>query len=189
MDAEATSADQRSPDDLLKVTYAGFKPLADRLGQLDEQLARAGASDNPAIVAKAQQLRHRIRDFEPSVTMIGQVKAGKTTLVNAMTGCRGMLPADVNPWTSVVTSLHIRPGHRRTTENASFKFFTEEEWNHLVQRGGRIGELANRAGANDELDKVRQQLEKMRENLANGWATGSSCCLASRMIMTITMPD
>lgn len=163
MNAEPTTTDQTSSEDLLTATYAGFAPLADRLAQLDTELVTAGASPNPAIAAKAQLLRRRIRDFEPSVTMIGQVKAGKTTLVNALTGCGGLLPADVNPWTSVVTSLHIRPGARNVTENASFKFFAEEEWNDLVQRGGRIGELANRAGADDELEKVRRQLETMRE--------------------------
>ncbi|MCC1493801.1 dynamin family protein [Cognatishimia sp. F0-27] len=154
---------ETTPSDLLTRTYSGLDPLAAKLAELDARLVDACASPNPSIVAKAQQLRRKIRDFEPSVTMIGQVKAGKTTLVNAMTGWNDMLPADVNPWTSVVTSLHMQPGPRRSTAHASFRFFTEEEWSHLVTRGGRMGELAGRAGADDELDKVRAQLEAMRE--------------------------
>ena len=156
-------ADEMKASKLLERTYEGFRPLADKLDALDRRLREACTSDNTAIATKARQLQRKIREFEPSVTMIGQVKAGKTTLVNAMTGDRSLLPADVNPWTSVVTSLHLQPGSRRATMNASFKFFTEEEWSHLITRGGRMGELANRAGAHDELEKVRTQLEQMRD--------------------------
>ena len=38
-----------------------------------------------------------------------------------------------------------------------------EEWSRLLDRGGRIGELASRAGAEDELEKVRDQVIEMRE--------------------------
>ncbi len=148
---------------LLEKSFAGFRPLAEKLSALDARLQEACASPNASIAEKARQLRRGISTFEPSVTMIGQVKAGKTTLVNAMTGWNGLLPADVNPWTSVVTSLHLTPGARRDSRNATFKFFTEDEWHHLLQRGGRMGELANRAGADDELEKVRRQLEQMRQ--------------------------
>jgi hypothetical protein len=56
--------------------------------------------------------------LEPSITMIGQVKAGKTSLVNAMVGWPDLLPADVNPWTSVVTSLHLSPEPPRPDASA-----------------------------------------------------------------------
>ncbi|MEL6167784.1 MAG: dynamin family protein [Pseudomonadota bacterium] len=110
----------------------------------------------------ARRLQHQLRTVEPSVTMIGQVKAGKTSLVNAMLGWPQLLPADVNPWTSVVTSLHVSPRAHPGGNHASFRFFEEEEWSRLIERGGRIGELAGRAGADDELEKVTRQLEEMR---------------------------
>ncbi|PWJ19340.1 dynamin family protein [Jannaschia seohaensis] len=147
---------------LLTETYSGFAPLAARLSALDARLVEFSASGNGAIAAKAKQLLRKIRDFEPTVTIIGQVKAGKTTLINAMTGWQGLLPADVNPWTSVVTGLHLQPGPERQTANATFTFFGEEEWTRLVRQGGRLGELAGRAGAEDEVAKVRAQMEKMR---------------------------
>jgi hypothetical protein len=150
------------PSALLAEAYDGFRPLADRLAACDRRLTGLCGSDNAALVAKAKRLRRTIRDFTPGVTMIGQVKAGKTTLVNAMTGWPELLPADVNPWTSVVTALHLQPGPERKTGRAAFTFFTEEEWRHLVRQGGRLGELAGRAGAEDEVEKVRAQLERMR---------------------------
>lgn len=112
---------------------------------------------------KAAKVIKQLRAFEPSVTMIGQIKSGKTSLVNAMVGRPDLLPADVNPWTSVVTSLHLNAPLPDDAPTATFQFFSQGEWDHLVENGGRIGELSERAGADDELEKVRQQIAEMRE--------------------------
>ncbi|MDX8352633.1 dynamin family protein [Cognatiyoonia sp. IB215182] len=112
---------------------------------------------------KAARVIKQLRSFEPSVTMIGQIKSGKTSLVNAMIGRPELLPADVNPWTSVVTSLHLNAPLPADAPTATFQFFSQGEWDHLVENGGRIGELSARAGADDELEKVRQQIAEMRE--------------------------
>ncbi len=113
--------------------------------------------------AHAASLKSKLRALEPSVTMIGQIKAGKTSLVNAMIGSPGLLPSDVNPWTTVVTSLHINADRSADETRASFKFFDHDEWDRLLDNGGRIGELASRAGADDELEKVKAQITQMRE--------------------------
>ena len=112
---------------------------------------------------KAAKLIKQLRVFEPSVTMIGQIKSGKTSLVNAMVGRPELLPADVNPWTSVVTSLHLNAPLPEDAPTATFQFFSQNEWDHLVENGGRIGELSSRAGADEELEKVREQIAEMRD--------------------------
>ena len=104
-----------------------------------------------------------LSEFEPTITVLGQVKAGKTALVNALAGWEDLLPSDVNPWTSVVTSLHLTPGEKRSENRAHFRFMTEKEWDHLLNKGGRMGELASRAGAESELQKIAQQIEDVRE--------------------------
>jgi hypothetical protein len=159
----AQTEDAPPTDRLMSLAFRGLAPLVRELRTVDEaleQLLKVGNADaEPAI----RDLRRRIRAFEPSVTMIGQVKAGKTSLVNAMVGRPGLLPADINPWTSVITSLHVSPRIRETAQSAKFRFFSEEEWSNLLNRGGRVGELARRAGADKELETVRRQLEEMRE--------------------------
>ena len=67
----------------------GFGPLQDYLVK-SEVVAKAltdiaGIADRASIRA-ARKLQRELAAFEPSVTMIGQVKAGKTSLVNAMIG-------------------------------------------------------------------------------------------------------
>jgi hypothetical protein len=148
---------------LVQSAYAGLEPFAARTRVLDSALDMLAEAGGDSAVTSTRKLKRQMREFEPTVTMIGQVKAGKTTLVNALVGRPGLLPADINPWTSVVTSLHLDPSPRSPAAKASFRFFDEEEWARLLTRGGRVGELAARAGAHKELEKVRQQLEAMRE--------------------------
>ena len=130
---------------------------------LGDSLLDIESFGGPEAAKKAQKLIHAVKEFEPSITMIGQIKSGKTSLVNAMAGRPELLPADVNPWTSVVTSLHLNPLVKEGDSVASFQFFDQDEWDHLVENGGRIGELSSRAGADDELQKVREQIAEMRE--------------------------
>ena len=115
---------------------AGLEPLeqvAKQINDLDTALEALMSPDSDAqttpIDKKLAALRAQLAAFEPSVTMLGQVKSGKTTLVNAMAGWADLLPSDVTPWTSVVTSLHLRPkGHATAMQtSASFRFMTGEE--------------------------------------------------------------
>lgn len=139
---------------------ADFANRANRLDQALQSLAELTGEETSRSVAR---LRRTLAEFEPSVTLLGQVKSGKTSLVNAMAGWADLLPSDVNPWTSVVTSLHLTPGRKRCEIGARFKFMTEEEWNRLLTRGGRLGELAGRSGADSELTKIQTQVQSVRE--------------------------
>ncbi|MEM7470509.1 MAG: dynamin family protein [Pseudomonadota bacterium] len=130
---------------------------------LREALLDIESFGGPEAKKKAQKLLNSVDEFEPSITMIGQIKSGKTSLVNAMAGRPELLPADVNPWTSVVTSLHLNTPVADAGTIASFQFFDQSEWDHLVENGGRIGELSSRAGASEEFEKVRTQIAEMRE--------------------------
>lgn len=148
---------------LLGRGFEGLEPYLQKSRALRQALVALGKMGDKSTNRTARRLHHQLKHAEPSITMIGQVKAGKTSLVNAMVGFPDLLPADVNPWTSVVTSLHLNPHVAQEDNRASFRFFDLEEWSRLLDRGGRIGELASRAGAEEELEKVREQVIEMRE--------------------------
>ncbi|MES0863684.1 hypothetical protein ABLN87_15135 [Ruegeria sp. SCPT10] len=80
-----------------------------------------------------------LENFLPEITFIGQIKSGKTSIVNAMVGKPGLLLSDVNLWTSVVTSLHlnVEDSGNCVTE---FQLLDADEWDKLIQNSGRIGE-------------------------------------------------
>ncbi|KUP94013.1 dynamin family protein [Tritonibacter horizontis] len=144
----------------------GLAPLQDvarDIAQVQAALAQLQSDPTDKTSKGLARLAADLEQFEPAVTFLGQVKSGKTTLVNALAGWSDLLPSDVNPWTSVVTSLHLSPGRGRADTSARFRFMTEEEWDHLLSRGGRMGEMAGRAGAEGEMAKIRTQVETMRD--------------------------
>ena len=164
----ATGATPAMPETRAVPGFAshGLEPLrtlSERLSQLRLALSQLAGLGDKETRAKVARLAQMLDQFEPAVTMIGQVKSGKTTLVNAMAGAPDLLPADVNPWTSVVTSLHLASGGAGLGSGARFRFFDANEWDLLLRKGGRIGELAGRAGADREIEKIRTQIEAMRD--------------------------
>lgn len=96
------------------------------------------------------------------VTVLGQTKAGKTALVNALAGVPGMLPVDVNPWTAVVTSVHLGLS-RADGVAAEFEFYDEEGWSRLVAGAGRAAALALRSGGEADLEVLRAQLAALQD--------------------------
>lgn len=153
------------------------------MSDLEDTLRDIEKIGGPEAAKKAQRLVKQLRTFEPNITMIGQIKAGKTSLVNAMAGKPGLLPADVNPWTSVITSLHMNNPIPRDAPRASFQFFDQNEWDHLVENGGRIGELSSRAGADEEMKKVRAQIAHMYEKTRERLGRKFDCCWGSGTII------
>ena len=142
--------------DPLKALRADFGELQDTL----EDIASIGGEE---IAKKSRRMGQELEHFAPAVTFIGQIKSGKTTLVNAMAGRPGLLPADVNPWTSVITSIHLNVPRPKSSPVASFSFFDAEEWQDLVESGGRIGELSARTGADKERERLQLQIQQMYE--------------------------
>ena len=133
-----------------------------RLDTLETSIEEFSERAQSFLEEPIERVLERIRAFEPSVSVIGQVKAGKSTLLNAMIGTPGLLPSDVNPWTSVITAVHMNSRYRPHNTRALFRFFDAEEWDRLVATGGRLGEIAARAGFEAEAEEVRQQVEEMR---------------------------
>lgn len=149
--------------DLLSMGLTPLRDVAQSISDLRSALDALEVLGTENTAKRVERLRRQLDAFEPSVTMVGQIKSGKTSLVNAIVGQPDLLPADVNPWTSVVTSLHLHPETPGFKNSASFRFFDEDEWDRLVSGGGRIGELASRAGADEELEKIKLEVAKMRE--------------------------
>src|SRR6056297_1812103 len=132
----------------LKAGMEELARFAKDASHMDEALDRLSELSGPGAERAVARLKEQLAAFEPCITLLGQVKSGKTSLINAMAGWADLLPSDVNPWTSVVTSLHLTPASRR------------------AETGGRFGELAGRAGAAGELEKIRRQIETIRETAA-----------------------
>lgn len=129
--------------------------------QLDALLKRLRETVTLLAHDRVVNLHEELDRFAINVSLIGQVKAGKTALTNALIGKPDMLPSDVNPWTSVVTSVHINTA-KPVGKTAIFNFFTTQEWLDMVEAGGTLGAFANRAGFTEEADEMRMQIREMQ---------------------------
>src|SRR5262249_57223716 len=82
-----------------------LEELRGRLLALGDELARH--VDEPA-VALLLETQRQLRELSCRIAIIGQVKAGKSSFVNALVGNPGLLPSDVSPSTVAVTRLNFR---------------------------------------------------------------------------------
>jgi Dynamin family len=96
------------------------------------------------------------------IAFIGQVKAGKSSFINAFVRRPGLLPTDINPWTTAVTYLHFGRLDAPSGTAAQFTFFAPDEWEQLSHGGGRIRELTQRLVPGFEIDLLEQHVHAMR---------------------------
>jgi hypothetical protein len=117
----------------------------------------------PDMLPRLRAVQDAIAGFGIKVSLVGQVKAGKTALTNALINQPDLLPSDVNPWTSVITSVHVNTA-KPQDHRAVFSFFNRAEWDDMVNIGGRLGAAAQRAGFADEFDAIQDQIRQMQAN-------------------------
>lgn len=130
------AADGRAGIDALRVGESLGRFRRDLLtvgGQLSSVLGPAGADTiNKAVLALDKQVCR--------IAVIGQIKAGKSTFINALVQHPQLLPTGVNPWTTTITNLHLRATHE-CEDAAVFHFFSASEWEQLANGQGKLREL------------------------------------------------
>jgi signal recognition particle receptor subunit beta len=129
------------------------------LGMVERLGGLLGEHAAPLLDAARRQLEER----SCRIAVIGQIKAGKSTFINALARRPSLLPTDINPWTVVVTTLHFRRAPTPPEHAAVFQLFSPEEWNELAEGGGRLRELTERLVPGFQPDLLRAQLEVMRK--------------------------
>jgi len=96
------------------------------------------------------------------IGLIGQVKAGKSSLSNALACKPDMLPTDVNPFTTVVTHLHFGRTDVPVDVAAEFTFFQADEWMHLAAGVKHVRELTERLMPGFDVEQLHKQVEALR---------------------------
>jgi signal recognition particle receptor subunit beta len=129
------------------------------LGLIDNLDDVLGEFATPLLEAARKQLKERAC----RIAVVGQIKAGKSTFINALSERPDFLPADINPWTAVVTSMHFRASPTPPDYEAAFHLFSADEWNELATGSGRLRELTERLVPGFQPDLLRAQLEVMRK--------------------------
>lgn len=95
------------------------------------------------------------------IAFIGQMNAGKSSLINALIGAPDFLPTEITPWTTVVTNLYFGVPNK-PAGGAFFEFFNETEWRQLAEGSGRVRSLTERTIPNFPWESFHQQVSEMR---------------------------
>lgn len=115
----------------------------------------------PAGVGLTREAMRLLEQQACRIAVVGQIKAGKSSFINALIQQPGLLPTDINPWTTAVTNLHF--GQKSDTEDAAiFNFFTAAEWERLAEGGGKLRELTERLVPGFEPALLRQHVQAVR---------------------------
>lgn len=148
---------------------AAAKAMSHSVGEeleiLRTRLMTAGKALGPCVEPAGRELvGETARMLERQVcrvAVVGQIKSGKSSFINAFSQQPSLLPTDVNPWTTAVTNLHFKQP-RPDGQSATFRFFSEAEWEELVEGAGRLRELTKRLVPGFEPELLRQHVDALR---------------------------
>jgi hypothetical protein len=102
-----------------------------------------------------------LTDLKPSIAFVGQIKAGKSRLINGFTGQAEFLPSDVNPWTTVITDMHFgHPSGR--TRGAEFHFFDNRQWQSLIAEGEELRNMFPDDEDSYKREMIEEQVDAMK---------------------------
>lgn len=94
------------------------------------------------------------------IAVVGQIKSGKSTFINAFVRQPHLLPTAVTPWTTAITNLNFR----QTPPDgcaACFTFMQRGEWDEIAQGRGMLRELTERLVPDFEPELLHRQASAM----------------------------
>ncbi len=103
-----------------------------------------------------------VEDQHCRIAFVGQMNAGKSSLINAFIGAPRFLPTEITPWTTVVTNLYFGMPNL-PTGGAVFEFFSPAEWQQLAEGSTRVRSLTEQLIPNFPWEDFYRQVGNMRE--------------------------
>jgi signal recognition particle receptor subunit beta len=110
------------------------EPIGLELKRLIETLAQCARElrtvSDAALSSHIKEVLDRSTTISSRIALVGQVKAGKSSFINALIQHGELLPTHVNPWTAVATQLHFGTP-KMPVSGCDFTFFDRAEWEAL----------------------------------------------------------
>jgi hypothetical protein len=123
------------------------------------------------------------------IGVIGQVKAGKSSLINGLMGRPGLLPTDVNPWTTAVTRIHFGRADAPAAVAAEFTFFEPDEWQQLAHGGGQLRDLTQRLVPGFKVELLHKHVEAMRQRAESRLGASLDQLLGKTHVFSLLSPE
>src|SRR5512139_2392504 len=135
-------ADRRvNADPMQRPKNAPRQLLGTRLENVRQQLLSCGAVMGGLVEPQSKPLvtnaLTKISRMSVRVAVVGQIKSGKSTFINAFVRHPRLLPTAVTPWTTAVTNLHF--AQPPPPDGAvRFSFMNADEWGEIANGAGRF---------------------------------------------------
>lgn len=123
-----------------------------------EKMAETASDETQPFIAR---ILSDLKSLKPGIAFVGQIKAGKSRLINGFTGHANFLPSDVNPWTTVVTDLHFGHPSGRVS-GGIFHFFDNAQWRALLTEGDEIRDMLPDVEDDYKRQIIEEQIEAMK---------------------------
>lgn len=136
-----------------------LKSMQDKLVSQGAEIARLVEPPNRQLLEEALR---RSAQSTFKIAVVGQIKAGKSSFVNALIQHPGLVPTHVNPWTTAITRLVFNHLPDDGAEGV-FHFFNEQEWQHLVEPSGRLRALSEKLVPGYNFELIRDNLDIIRQ--------------------------
>jgi hypothetical protein len=162
-----------------------------RLGEMKHRVIELGEELQNAIHSRVgtfvSSLQSELEKHSCRIAVIGQIKAGKSSLINALIRRPDLLPTDINPSTAVITKLYFgAPAEKNNT--AMFQFFSDEEWEHIMA-GGRAGAMTIERNAAISSDQLAKPLEQLRQRAERRLGPGYEAQLGKHHLFSSVTAD
>jgi signal recognition particle receptor subunit beta len=134
-------------DPMQRTTETPRQLLGARLENVRQQLLSCGAVMSSLVEPQSRPLvtdaLAKIARMTVRIAVVGQIKSGKSTFINAFVRHPRLLPTAVTPWTTAVTNLHFA---QATPQDGAvrFSFMDANEWGEIANGAGRFRELTER---------------------------------------------
>ena len=134
----------------------------DRVDEMSTLLKAARQPDFPEVDALFAQVLEKLAHAHARISVVGQVKAGKSSLINVLTGQPDLLPTEVNPWTAVITNLQF--GHPdKPHSGGAFQLFSEAEWQHMIEGDSKTRAMAEELLPGFDSETLKRQVQEMQD--------------------------
>ncbi len=139
--------------------------ITSRLGEVKRRILQLGeeleGSVNGRVGGFVNGLLSDLETHSCRIAVIGQIKAGKSTLINALIRRPDLLPTDINPSTAVITKLYFGASAEQNN-TALFQFFSDDEWDRIMS-GGRAGAMTMQRHEALRPEQLDEPLEELRQ--------------------------
>ena len=143
-------------------SLVGMKAQA-RIGEMTALVEGARQPEFPELDALFAKALEKLSRSHARISAVGQVKAGKSSLINVLARQQSLLPTEVNPWTAVITNLHF--GHPdKPHSGGAFQLFSEDEWQEMIEGDANTRKLAEDLLPGFDSETLKRQVQEMQDS-------------------------